>query len=343
MSRVSIEALDKSFGGPPVLSGVDLEIADGDVVAVLGPSGCGKTTLLRIIAGFLDPDGGSVCFDGKPVAARSVCIPPQHRRVGYVPQEGALFPHLDVRGNILFGLPRSERTGDRLSELLDLSELPAEVATRYPHQLSGGQQQRVALARALAPRPRVVLLDEPFSSLDASLRVSAGRAVTRVLRAAGTTAVLVTHDQGEALSLADRVAVMRGGRIAQVASPADLYRAPVDVEVAAFVGGATLLAAELRDRHADSALGPLTVDADSTRTSGAVTVMVRPEQVRLGRPADGRPAATVEEVAFYGSFATVRLLTDGGVEAVARVPSAEMPLVGDRVSVEVVGDVVVYP
>jgi len=343
VSRVSVEGLDKSFGGPPVLSAVDLEIEDGDLMAVLGPSGCGKTTLLRIVAGFLHPDGGSVCFDGKPMAAPGVRVPAQHRRVGYVPQEGALFPHLDVRGNILFGLPRAQRTRERLSELMTLCELPQEVAARYPHQLSGGQQQRVALARALAPRPRVVLLDEPFSSLDASLRISAGRAVTRVLRAAGTTAVLVTHDQGEALSLADRVAVMRGGRIAQVATPAELYRAPVDAEVAAFVGGATLLTARLHDGTADSALGTLTVDPRSVRTAGEVTVMIRPEQVRLGSPVGGRPVARVEEVSFYGSFGTVRLVVDGGVEAVARVPSAQMPLVGDRVTVQVVGDVVVYP
>ncbi|MGA8209592.1 MAG: ABC transporter ATP-binding protein, partial [Nocardioidaceae bacterium] len=231
MSRVRLAGVGRSFGAHRVLDGVDLDIADGEIMGVLGPSGCGKTTMLRIIAGFLAPDEGELFFDATPVAGLS----PQRRRVGYVPQEGALFPHLDVRGNILFGLPRKERTDERAAELLDLADLDPTLLHSFPHQLSGGQQQRVALARALAPRPRVVLLDEPFSSLDASLRVSAGRAVTRVLRAAGTTAVLVTHDQGEALSLTDRVAVLRQGRVAQVDSPVRLYRSPVDVGVATFV------------------------------------------------------------------------------------------------------------
>ena len=205
-------------------------------MAVLGPSGCGKTTLLRILAGFLAPDEGQVDFDATTVADRTSSVPAWERKVGYVPQEGALFPHLDVRANILFGLPRKERTDSRLAELLDLAELPHGIADSYPRELSGGQQQRVALARALAPRPRVVLLDEPFSSLDAALRISAGREVTRVLRHAKSTALLVTHDQGEALSLADRVAVMEAGRIKQVDRPTELYGAPVDVSVGSFVG-----------------------------------------------------------------------------------------------------------
>ncbi len=345
MSRVTVTNLAKSFAGRPVLRGVNLDIADGEVVALLGSSGCGKTTMLRILAGFLEPDEGTVSFDGTPVAGSGVSVPPQHRKVGYVPQEGALFPHLDVRGNILFGLPRKERTAARLREMLDLAELPEKVARQYPHELSGGQQQRVALARALAPRPRVVLLDEPFSSLDASLRISAGREVTRLLRATGTTAVLVTHDQGEALSLADRVAVMRQGQIAQVDAPVNLYRTPADVEVASFVGGATALPAVLHDARVRCALGELAVAPDlpaAASTDGDVTVIVRPEQIRLSASLNGGPTALVEEVAFYGPYATVRLDMEGVGPVLARVEPSAVPQLGARVALEVVGVVVVY-
>ena len=342
MSTVTVSGLGKSFGGRPVLSGVDLEIADGEIMAVLGSSGCGKTTMLRIIAGFLDPDAGFVAFDGKPVAGTPSPVPAQRRKVGYVPQEGALFPHLDVRGNILFGLPRRERTDSRLAEMLDLAELPRNVAAAYPHQLSGGQQQRVALARALAPRPRVVLLDEPFSSLDASLRISAGREVTRVLRAAGTTAVMVTHDQGEALSLADRVAVMREGRIAQVDVPVELYRTPVDVDVAGFVGGATVLPAKLHGEQATCALGTVAVTPHA-HGDGDATVLVRPEQIGLVVPDGVAPTAVVEEVGFYGPYATVRLGLQDGRVVVARVQASGVPRAGDRVGVALHGPVAVFP
>ena len=220
MTALTIRGLAKAFDATPVLTGVDLDVPAESLTAVLGPSGCGKTTLLRLVAGFLRPDAGTIAFGEEVVAGPGRFVTPQRRRVGYVPQEGALFPHLDVAGNIAFGLPgRARRSRDRLAELLDLVGLDARLAGQYPHELSGGQQQRVALARALAPRPSVVLLDEPFSSLDAGLRESTGRAVAEVLRSARATAVLVTHDQGEALSLADQVAVMRAGRFLQVASP----------------------------------------------------------------------------------------------------------------------------
>jgi iron(III) transport system ATP-binding protein len=351
MSAVHVSRLTKSFGPDRVLDGVDLDIGDGEIVAVLGSSGCGKTTMLRIVAGFLSPDDGTVRLDGTVVAGEGTSLPPQRRHVGYVPQEGALFPHLDVRGNILFGLPRRERTAQRLREMLELAELPAGLAASYPHQLSGGQQQRVALARALAPRPRVVLLDEPFSSLDASLRLSAGREVVRLLRAAGTTAVLVTHDQGEALSLADRVAVMRDGRIVQVDAPVDLYRNPVDVRVATFVGGATLLPARLRDGLATCALGELAVTATrpTEPDDATVTVLVRPEQVRLHPEGSPGPRAVVDTVAFFGAYASVALRLEGqdtghgaGQHVAARVPAVLVPVVGASVALEVVGAVGVY-
>ena len=325
MSAVTIAGLSRSFGSLRVLDGVDLEIADGEIMAILGASGCGKTTMLRIIAGFLDPHAGQVLIDGQAVATRDTQVPPQQRRVGYVPQEGALFPHLDVRGNILFGLPRRERTDDRLFEMLDLADLPHEVSAVYPHQLSGGQQQRVALARALAAKPRVVLLDEPFSSLDAALRTSTGQEVVRVLRAAGTTAVLVTHDQGEALSLSDRVAVMRSGRIAQVAAPVDLYAAPVDVEVASFVGGATVLPATLSDGVARCALGALEV-AEPRTADGDVRVLVRPEQIRV-RDDETLPQAVIEEVGFFGPYLTMRMRLDG-LSVSARVTAGPIHVPG---------------
>ncbi len=336
MSRVSVKSLHVSFGSHEVLHGVDLEVDDGEILAVLGPSGCGKTTLLRVVAGFLRPDAGVVALDGVTVADERTCVPAWRRLVGYVPQEGALFPHLDVRGNILFGLPRRERTDARLREMLHLAELPQSVARSFPRELSGGQQQRVALARALAPGPRVVLLDEPFSSLDAALRASAGREVTAVLRNAGSTAMLVTHDQGEALSLADRVAVLDDGLIRQVDRPAQLYGAPVDPRVGRFVGDANLLPAELRGAAAVCALGTVPLDsrppgADGTR----VTLLVRPEQLRV--VLTDAPTWRVDEVVFYGPHASLRLSGQDGTRLLARVDPGTVPAVGDRVGIEVTG------
>ena len=343
MSRVSVKGIEKAFGNRPVLKGIDLDIADGEIMAVLGPSGCGKTTLLRIVAGFLDPDEGVVAFDGASVAERHGSVPAWQRRIGYVPQEGALFPHLDVSGNVLFGLPRRERTPERLAEMLDLAELPGDVATAFPRELSGGQQQRVALARALAPRPRVVLLDEPFSSLDAGLRLSAGREVMRVLRNAASTALMVTHDQGEALSLADRVAVMEEGRISQVDRPTELYGAPVNVRVGSFVGDANLLAGKLHRDGASCALGVVSLRFQPPAKVGtAVTLLVRPEQLRLRPNVPGQPTASVDEVTYYGPHATVRLSLPDGTPLVARVGTEEVPLPGAQVGVGIVGPAGVY-
>jgi iron(III) transport system ATP-binding protein len=337
MSRVSVKGLHKSFGPNEVLHGVDLEVDDAQILAVLGPSGCGKTTLLRVLAGFLEPDAGLVAFDGVTVADARSSLPAWRRRVGYVPQEGALFPHLDVRGNILFGLSRNERTTHRLGEMLRLAELPAAVATAYPRELSGGQQQRVALARALAPGPRVVLLDEPFSSLDAALRLSAGREVTAVLRNAGSTVLMVTHDQGEALSLADRVAVMDDGVIRQVDSPAQLYGAPVDQRVGRFVGDANLLPAVLDGDAATCVLGAVSLTPRPPGDDGAkVTLLVRPEQLRL-HDEPGSATARVDEVVFYGPHASVRLSLADGSTLMVRVDPAHVPAAGDHVGVEVTG------
>jgi iron(III) transport system ATP-binding protein len=322
---------------------VHLSVPQSSITAVLGPSGCGKTTLLRLIAGFLEPEAGTIRFGDRVVAGAGRALPPQDRRVGYVPQEGALFPHLDVAANIGFGLPRAQRRSTRISEMLDLVELPASYAARHPHELSGGQQQRVALARALAPNPTVVLLDKPFSSLDASLRASTGQAVVRALHAASATAVLVTHDQDEALSLADQVAVMRGGRLVQADAPQTLYRAPVDADVARFVGGATALPAHVSDGVASCVLGDLALARACP--DGPAEVLVRPEQVRLDAAGTGSGVeALVTDVRFYGHDAACRLhLQPDGPSLVARIIGLEPPEVGSTAMVGVTGGVVAFP
>jgi len=345
---LSVVGVSKAFGPVPVLHDVHLDVPPGSLTAVLGRSGCGKTTLLRIVAGFEHPDAGTVALDGQPVAD----LPPERRRIGYVSQEGSLFPHLTVAANIAFGLPRrARRARQRVPELLGLVGLDAGLADRHPHQLSGGQQQRVALARALAPRPRLVLLDEPFAALDAELRDSTRRAVAEALDAAGTTGVLVTHDQAEALSMAGQVAVLDAGRVRQVASPVELYRHPADAEVAAFVGDAVLLPATVRDGGADSALGPLRLAGRVA--DGPTTVLVRPEQIVVdpdGPGADGHVLARVVASTFYGHDATVRLELRGvdGEHGplpllVARTPGHAVPDLGTDVRLRVRGTVTPAP
>jgi iron(III) transport system ATP-binding protein len=279
--------LHKAFGRHPVLTGLDLEAAAGTLTAVLGPSGSGKTTLLRILAGFERPDRGSVTIGGVTVDDDRRHLPADKRRIGYVSQEGSLFPHLTVQANVGFGLPRGQRRGQRVSDLLDAVALSG-LARRYPHQLSGGQQQRVALARALAVTPRMVLLDEPFASLDANLRASVRADVRTILRDTATTAILVTHDQDEALSIADYVAVIRDGTIAQLATPQDLYDYPADADVACFVGDANLLDGFTQHGLVHTPLGTLAVRSGlSAEPRNAVTVLIRPEQLDVRPGEDG--------------------------------------------------------
>src|ERR687886_2135759 len=312
MSSLTVTGVTKSYGATPVLTGVDLHVPEGSFTALLGPSGCGKTTLLRLVAGFDDPDCGTVEVDGRTVAGAGRSVPARRRHIGFVPQEGGLFPHLSVAGNVAFGLPRRQRRdADRVAALLELVGLDAALAGRSPHQLSGGQQQRVALARALAPAPSLVLLDEPFSSLDAALREETRQAVADALRAAGATAVLVTHDQAEALSMADQVAVLRGGRLVQLTDPRTLYRPPRDLDVATFVGEAVVLDAEVSAGRARCALGVL--DLDDPAEDGPARILLRPEQLRLGAPAAGLPGGRVRSVDFYGHDARVWLELPGGL------------------------------
>jgi iron(III) transport system ATP-binding protein len=346
VSALSIRGVTKAFGSTKVLAGVDLDVPANSLTAILGPSGCGKTTLLRLVAGFDDPDAGLIAFDGEPVFGNGRSTPAQRRRVGYVPQEGALFPHLDVDANITFGLPRAaRRRRQRVEELLELVDLDPEVRRRYPHELSGGQQQRVALARALAPNPAIVLLDEPFASLDAALREGTGRAVAQALHTAGATGVLVTHDQGEALSLADQVAIMRDGRLVQIGTPDDVYATPVDTGVGEFVGAAVVLPAVVTGDRAECALGTLHVRPGGAE--GPVRALIRPEQVELrqGPAGEGVPAQ-VTEISFFGHDAAVRLeLLEAGAgtpQILARVLSYDVPELGSTVRLAVRGDIPVY-
>ena len=351
MTELTVLDLWKAYGRTPVLTGLNLTVEAGSLTAVLGPSGSGKTTLLRIMAGFERADRGRVCLGPDCVDDGVRWVAPERRRVGYVPQEGCLFPHLSVAANVGFGLPRGREKARRVEQLLELVGL-AGMGTRRPHELSGGQQQRVALARALAPRPRIVLLDEPFASLDTALRASLRDDVREVLRAEGTTTVLVTHDQDEALSIADVVAVLRGGRVIQAGTPKELYDAPADEEVATFIGMANLVPGVVDGPSAETPLGALCLDCPGRVPAGApATILIRPEQLAL-RPVDGCPSgcpiAAVSRVDYHGHDAVVRLqLRSGkpGTDLVARVPAgpAAGTRPGDLVGVVVQGGVHAWP
>jgi len=348
MSTLRISSLQKSFDGNPVLHGIDLSVKAGSLVALLGPSGSGKTTLLRVLCGFERADAGTIEIDGRRVAGPELHLAAERRRIGYVPQEGALFPHLTVAENIVFGLPRAQRRArHRLAELLELVGLPESYAMRAPQQLSGGQQQRVALARALAPSPGLVMLDEPFSSLDAALRVETREAVARALAAAGATAVLVTHDQAEALSLGDEVAVLWGGRLLQTAAPQALYQRPVTAALAAFIGESVLLPGHVVDARAQCVLGTLPVVDGAHHPDGPVDVMLRPEQIEVlpeAAPREGALDALVRDITFQGQDAALTLqLIDSETTVRARVPGYRTPRHGERVRLAVGGAVSVYP
>jgi iron(III) transport system ATP-binding protein len=341
-----ISGVAKSFGPQPVLRGVDLAVPSGSFTAILGASGSGKTTLLRIVAGFERPDDGEVQIGDDLVDdGNRRFVPSQGRRIGYVPQEGALFPHLSVGRNVAFGLPRAPERRGRVDELLELVGLSG-FRRRYPHQLSGGQQQRVALARALAIEPEVVLLDEPFSSLDAAMRSSVRADVLAVIRRAGTTSILVTHDQDEALSMADQVAVLRHGVIAQLDSPTALYGRPGDVDLARFLGESNVLEGDVHDGMASTGLGDLLVAARNGCTEGGrARVLVRPEQIRLEESLQGGVVARVQTYEYYGHDAVVRVRPEGrGLpDLVVRITGGRPLEPGHRVGVSVFGSVVVWP
>jgi iron(III) transport system ATP-binding protein len=325
---VSLTHVSKSFGPTRAVEDVSLELRPGELVGVLGPSGCGKTTLLRLIAGFERPDAGEVVVGGRPVAAGRTFVAPEKRRIGMVFQDYALFPHLTVERNVAFGLRR--RGDERAQRTLELVGLQHK-AGRYPHELSGGERQRVALARALAPEPDVVLLDEPFSSLDATLRGDLRREVELILREAGATTLLVTHDQEEALSLVDRLAVMRDGRIVQVGAPQEVYAQPASRWAAQFVGEVNVLSGRARGDAVETELGRFDVPGGDGAASGSVHVAVRPEQLELRRDAHGNAEVVARE--FRGHDVLYRLRHEAGRTVLVQLPSVELFDVGDRVFV----------
>jgi iron(III) transport system ATP-binding protein len=342
MSALSVRGLWKGYRERPVLRGVDLEVPAGSLSAVLGLSGCGKTTLLRVIAGFERAERGEVSLGAITLDDGGTYVPPERRSVGYVPQEGALFPHLNVAGNVGFGLSRAERRGSTVAELLEMVGI-GPLGSRLPHELSGGEQQRVALARALARRPQALLLDEPFSSLDASLRTHVREEVHGLLREQGVTTVLVTHDQEEALSMADHVAVLRDGLIVQQGAPADLYDHPADARLAGFLGEVNLVEAEFGDGTAATSLGVLALrGAPPNATEGRGFVMVRPEQLDVTVHQEGSPAPAgglrgrVEQCRYYGHDALLEIRAEEPVATkalLARVRGEQALPVGTAVRV----------
>lgn len=330
---VGVAGVDKCFGDTVVLKSIDLEVGAGRSVALLGPSGCGKTTLLRLIAGLERPDAGTISVGETPVASGSTWVPPEKRNVGMVFQDWALFPHLTVAKNVAYGLDRSERNGPRVTEALDMVGL-AHLGDRMPDTLSGGQQQRVALARAIAPRPSVLLLDEPFSNLDTSLRVGVRTEVHALLVELGITAVFVTHDQTEAFVLGDDVAVMRDGRIEQIGTPREIYQAPVSEWIAGFVGDVNLLPGAASGATASTALGELALTSPA---NGEVRVLVRPEELQLNIDGPHR----IARVEYYGHdmMVTVALSDEvnPGTELQVRTPSNTAWREGDSVAVHFEG------
>jgi iron(III) transport system ATP-binding protein len=330
---IDAEGVDKAFGRTRAVDGASVRVGRGELVALLGPSGSGKTTLLRVIAGFERPDAGRVAIGGRPVAGNGTWVEPERRRIGMVFQEGALFPHLTVAGNVGFGA--SGRA--RVAECLELVGLAGRAGS-YPHELSGGERQRVALARALAADPEVVLLDEPFASLDAGLREALRQEVVEILRTAGTSALLVTHDQAEALSLAATVAVMRAGRVVQVGTPEEIYERPESRWLAEFLGEADVLPGTARGGVVECELGRFGAPAGLT---GAVEVVVRPESVAIGSgPArESHAQAVVVARSFYGHDQLVHLELPSGLRLRSRRLGFPAWHPGDRVRVWIDGPV----
>jgi iron(III) transport system ATP-binding protein len=329
-----MDGVTVQYGDIGAIKDFTLDIDEGSLVALVGPSGCGKTTALRAIAGFEQPTTGTITIRGEVVSGENVLVAPEHRNVGMVFQEYALFPHISVAENVGYGVRGSDRVR-RVREVLELVGLDAH-GDRFPHELSGGEQQRVALARALAPEPDVVLLDEPFSNLDAPQRERMRRELRKILKTARVTSILVTHDQAEALAIADVIAVMRDGHIRQVGLPDDVYAAPVSPWVAKFLGDAVLFDGTVSGGSVSTVLGSVpTVLPDGVDAR----VMIRPEWITPTTAGNGTGLVIDRE--FYGHDQRVEIeLVDGEIIE-ALVPTRHAVHVGDRVNIEL-ADSIVY-
>ena len=305
MTSLTISGISKDLGAQPVLQDISLSMEPGSRLAVVGASGSGKSTLLRLVAGFERPDSGSILLGGAVVADDTAFVPAHRRGIGYVTQDGALFPHLTVQQNIQFGIRSNSRRRHRAAAAAELVGLDLQLLKRYPHELSGGQQQRVAVARALAPEPKIMLLDEPFSALDSGLRTQTRHAVVEALERGGTTTVLVTHDQAEAMSFGQQIAVISGGRIDQAGSPIRVFEDPATPETAAFLGDAIFIPCQVQGTTAESALGRLHIAYDHRSGGREAVALLRPTQLTLDLNSD-RCNAVIMRSSFSGS--TVRLV-----------------------------------
>lgn len=334
MSKLSLHNIHIAYGDNTVVHDVNLSVEDGQIGCLLGPSGCGKTTLLRAIAGFESVTQGTITLKDQIISAPGTHLPPEKRNIGMVFQDYALFPHLTIADNITFGIRKQSARdkAQRVTELLELVDLPG-YEKRYPHELSGGQQQRIALARALAPRPRLLLLDEPFGSQDVELREMLAREVRDILKREGMTAVLVTHDQHEAFAMADEIGVLQAGYLQQWDTAHNLYHQPANQFVAGFIGQGVLLAGTVLDGNTVmTVLGAVQgIVPDTCPVDSPVAVLIRPDAVKLA--ADAPYQATVLAQAFRGAEYLYTLVLADGSRVLALAPSRQPYALGDNVSV----------
>jgi len=337
-----LDGVTKAFGEEVAVDDLSFEVRDGELLTLLGPSGCGKTTTLRLLAGLEAPTAGTISIDGTVVASPGEAVPPERRSIGMVFQDFALFPHLSVAENVAFGLTDTDETESdaRVAELLDLVGLTG-MSERMPDQLSGGQRQRVALARSLAPEPEILLLDEPFSNLDVRLRVEMREEVRRILKAAGVTAVSVTHDQEEALTISDRVGVMHDGTLGQIGDPARVFQHPESRFVASFLGQAGFLSGTVAEAAVDTEIGPIDrtyLEGLTDAYAGApIDVLVRPDDLRVCDPVDGGIGEIVRRQ-YTGPSFIYHVELDNGDEVRCMHNHDDVFAVGARVDVDLISD-----
>lgn len=334
MSAISIQGLSAGYGGEAVINDITFELAEKQLLAILGPSGSGKSTLLKTIAGFLTPLTGSITLEGVTVSGPKSHIPPEKRNIGLVPQEGSLFPHLDVSANIGFGIKRSPDARARVDELLEIIGMKEFAHTR-PQELSGGQQQRVAIARALAPTPKLILLDEPFTALDTSLRAQMREDIQSILTLTSTTAIMVTHDQEEALATADQLAIMQGGQLIAYGVPLSLYHNPESIAVAQLLGETNVIPAVVETGDSvrtDFGLN-LTQDSGGLNPGTSGTLIVRPEDIAIDE--NNTPNANIIDSLFHGHDSMISVRMDSGLVVKLREPTHITRAPGARCSVSV--------